>query len=182
MSVSILELFNCCNETFGLPYLTDMLLMQLRVYGDFSRHNSHRRASIPTEVGKALRESQSILNKIMNDACNCWSIRCSSAMLLMFVADSNTVPVAEISQLFVENCNSLNGKWMLEGLVTTLTISDHKQTPALTALMRDLFDACREDYCTRGSLEQVQMFWREKSTAPVTTASVRDKLLYRSDA
>ena len=45
--------------------------------------------------------------------------------------------------------------------MTTLSIVGRKQTPALTALLRDLFESCREDYCARASLEQILLVWRE---------------------
>jgi hypothetical protein len=180
--IDIYRLFALYREASGLPYFTDLLLSQLRAYGDSVLYHSARRSAISSELASEFQLSQHLLNEAMNDTHGCWSARCSAAMLLMFLSDGSATPISEVAHLFVENCNSREGEWLLDGLVTTLSVAGRKQTPALTALLRDLFDSCREDYCARASLEQVLMFWREASTAPVTTQGVRDKWLFRSDS
>jgi hypothetical protein len=164
-----------------LPHFTDLLLSQVRIFGDSGRQQSGSRSVLPPELLSELQSSQQYLVELRGDAHCCWSVRCSAALLLMFHADEASTPVAEVSQLFVQNCNSKSGAWLLDALVTVLSIVGRKQTLALTSLVRDLFEACREDYCARASLEQILMVWRESSTAPVTTHTIRDKWLYRSD-
>jgi hypothetical protein len=97
----------------------------------------------------------------------------------MLHAGDDPPPIIGVSQLFVAHCKSRYGEWVLNALVTAASVIARKQTPALAGLLRDLFDSCREDYCTRATLEQVLMVWREASTAPVTTHNVRDKCLFR---
>jgi hypothetical protein len=164
-----------------LPHFTDLLLSQVRIFGDFSRYLPGSRSALPSDLLTELLGSQQYLNELRGDANQCWSVRCSAALLLMFHADETSTPIADVGQLFVQRCNSKSGEWLLDGLVTVLSIVGREQTPALTTLLRDLFEACREDYCARASLEQILMVWREASAAPVTKHGVRDKWLYRSE-
>jgi hypothetical protein len=95
--------------------------------------------------------------------------------------EANADALMPVTAELITNCNSHKGAWLLEGLVTVLTFVGRKQTPVASALVCDLFEACREDYDARADLEQILMVWRESSSAPVTSQGLRDRWLYRSD-
>ena len=95
-------------------------------------------------------------------------------------ADATADALIPVEAEFVANCNSKEGGWLLEGLVTVLTFVGRKQTQSASTLVCALFESCREDYGARATLEQVLMVWREWSGAPITTQGLRDRWLYRT--
>lgn len=177
--VELFRLFAQHKEASILPHFTDLMLSQLRMFGEIDRHPHGSRTALPPELTGEILGAQQYLKDLLADQRQCWSVRCSAALVLMFHAGDDPPPVVTVCQLFVTHCNSRAGEWLLNALVIAISVIARKQTPALTGLLRDLFDACREDFCARSILEQVLMVWREASTAPVTTHNVRDKWLYR---
>jgi hypothetical protein len=178
-------------ETFGiftefgdpsvLPYIADAVLSQLRLSGGLGRHTASE-AILPAALSTDLRKAQALLAAIAVDKTLCWSVRCSAALLqvLSLGLDTNAEPLTPVASELVAHCNSSSGDWLMEGVVTVLTFVGRRQTPAAAALVRDLFESCRQDYRARARLEQVLILWHEWSGAPVTTQGCRDRWLYRA--
>ena len=130
----------------------------------------------------ALHRSRANLNYTVSRRDLDWSVRCSAAVLSHFQAVENPSSALDsVASLLVENCNSAGGRWLLDGLVITFLFANHTPNPEVTALVRDLFESCREDYLARATLEEILIRWRESSDAPVTTHGLRDRWLYRED-
>jgi hypothetical protein len=159
-----------------LPHFADLVLSQTRFYRGLDHKHP---GGLPRDLLSELRLSSHYLNELRGDAHQCWSVRISAALLLMLQADKPSIYVADTYPLLVQYCNSKSGEWLLDALVSVLSMVGRKPTPELSMLLNGLFEACREDYCARSSLEQILMVWHEASAAPVTTRAVRDKWLYR---
>lgn len=179
VAITVFRLFETYNEPCLLPYVTDILLSQFQVYNGLPHGPSDRRTRIPEVLSSRVRSSQPLLNQIMQDTSQCWSVRCSASLLLLVFREGSTMPIAKVATLFVENLNSAEGEWLLDGLLAALSISNRSETPEVSMLLRELFERNRNDYGARASLEHILMFWREASVAPVTNAKVRDEWLYR---
>jgi hypothetical protein len=174
-------LFNQFQEASILPHIADLILSHLRMFG-VGRHAASE-AVLPSALMADLTSAQQALGAVVADTRLCWSIRCSAALfqVLSSGTEANADALIPVTAEFIANCNSNKGGWLLEGLVTVLTFVGRKQTPAASALVRDLFESCREDYRARAALEQILMVWREWSGAPVTNQGLRDRWLYRTD-
>jgi hypothetical protein len=138
---------------------------------------------LPSALLADLKTAQKDLATVAADTRGCWSVRCSAALfrVLSSGAEASADALTPLAAEFVKNCNSTTGEWLLDGLVTVLNFVGRKQTRSASILVRDLFEACREDYIARASLEQILMVWREWSGAPVTNQGLRDRWLYRTD-
>jgi hypothetical protein len=99
----------------------------------------------------------------------------------MFTPKYGNLALDPVASLFVEHCDSEQGMWLLQSLVTAVGLFGREPTPALGSLFRDLFESCRDDYIARAILEEVLVIWRETSTAPVTARGLCDRWLYRQD-
>ena len=177
----VLGLFTQHGESSVLPQIADLILSHLRMFG-VGRHVASETA-LPSELMSDLKKAKESLAAVATDGRLCWSIRCSAAILevLSTGPEANADALNPVVAELVANCNSNKGEWLLDALVAVLTYVCRKQTPFVSALVRDLFESCREDYRARATLEQVLMVWREWSGAPVTSQSLRDRWLYRVD-
>jgi hypothetical protein len=177
----LLGLFDGLRDASILPHIADLFLSHLRIYG-VVRHAASE-AVLPSTLMAELKSAQKALSTVVTDSSLCWSVRCSAALLQVLSSgtEASADALLPVKADFIANCNSHQGGWLLEGLVTVLAFVGRKQTPAASALVGDLFESCREDYGARLNLETILMVWREWSSAPVTSQGLRDRWLYRND-
>jgi hypothetical protein len=176
----VFHLFYEYREPSLLPYFVDLLLSQMNYRGFWGRIGTSSESHFPPVLMTEIAEMESILFGILFDETVCWSARCSAALVLCLKTSDARDPIADVSPLLVEHCNSNSGIWLLQAIVTVLTEIHRRQKPSYSALLRDLFDSCRADYCARSRLELILLGWRESSGAPVTKQHFRDKWLFRS--
>lgn len=177
----LFDVFVLTEEPVVLPYISHVILIYVQMRG-FGVDDTTA-VEIPSSLQASVKMARTSLIEISMNPTQCWSVRCSAALLSLLCArtDEDWAVIDPLSLEFIHNCNSQEGAWLIEGLKVVLTTVGRKQKEPVKKLVQQLFESCREDYAARAELERILMVWREASAAPVTTHSLRDRWLYRSE-
>jgi hypothetical protein len=114
---------------------------------------------------------------IATDRENDPTIRAAAALIALLHPNGGPKTLHDTGGVVREVCRCDRNDHFIDIIAFCLAEVSSDKDAASVTLVKDLFDSLRDDYKARYVLESIIIRWNEGSTAPVTSAQLRDDWL-----
>jgi hypothetical protein len=163
--------FRCVQ--LDLPREASLLPHMLVALLSMTQHRATHRPGVEIRdricaVAQDICRDEAVLNEIVKQTTFPPSVRCAALLHLMLVTKS-LAALGLGSPVLQAGYVSSTVPWLLEAVVTELSLFDSENDEMAQSVTALLFSAAKHDYAGNQELQRLLQFWRETSRSPLQT-------------